>query len=397
MRYHADIHRLRAGLLGLGLLALSPLTVHAQSWQQVENEAKGQTVWFNAWGGDEAVNHYLDWVSGEMKRDYAINLRIVHIADAADTVKRIQTEAQAGRKTNGSVDLLWVNGENFRALKEANLLRTGWAEQLPNWRYVDVSKPVREDFSVPVEGAESPWGSAQLTFIARQQQTPLPPDSPQALLEFAKAHPGTVTYPRPPDFTGTALLEQLLINLTTQPDALKQPPEAKAFAAVTAPLWAYLDTLHPLLWRNGKDFPPSPARMDAMLSNGSLRLSLTFNPMHAKQKVAKGELPKDSYSFGFQSGMLGNVHFVTIPANASASAGAQVVANFLLSPEAQLRKADPAVWGDPSVLDPAKLSPEQQKTLQSLIPEHAPKVLAEPHAAWVNALEQEWLRRYGTH
>lgn len=85
MRYHADVHRLRAGLLGLGLLALSPLTVHAQNWQQVENEAKGQTVWFNAWGGDEAVNHYLDWVSGEVKRDYAINLRIVHIADAADT------------------------------------------------------------------------------------------------------------------------------------------------------------------------------------------------------------------------------------------------------------------------------------------------------------------------
>lgn len=293
--------------------------------------------------------------------------------------------------------MLWVNGENFRALKEANLLRTGWAEQLPNWRYVDVSKPVQEDFSVPVEGAESPWGSAQLTFIARQQQTPQPPDSAQALLEFAKAHPGTVTYPRPPDFTGTALLEQLLIDLTAQPDALKQPPDAKTFATVTAPLWAYLDKLHPYLWRNGKDFPPSPARMDTMLSNGTLRLSLTFNPMHAKQKVAKGELPKDSYSFGFLSGMLGNVHFVTIPANASASAGAQVVANFLLSPEAQLRKADPAIWGDPSVLDPQKLSGAQQKTLQSLILENTPKVLAEPHAAWVNALEQEWLRRYGTH
>ncbi|HDG1696734.1 TPA: ABC transporter substrate-binding protein [Kluyvera ascorbata] len=397
MPYHGKTHRLRNGLLGLSMLALSPLMAHAQSWQQVESEAKGQTVWFNAWGGDEAVNHYLDWVSAEVKRDYAINLRIVHIADAADTVKRIKTEAQAGRKTNGSVDLLWVNGENFRALKEANLLRTGWAEQLPNWRYVDVSKPVQEDFSVPVEGAESPWGSAQLTFIARQQQTPQPPDSAQTLLEFAKAHPGTVTYPRPPDFTGTALLEQLLIDLTAQPDALKQPPDAKTFATVTAPLWAYLDKLHPYLWRNGKDFPPSPARMDTMLSNGTLRLSLTFNPMHAKQKVAKGELPKDSYSFGFLSGMLGNVHFVTIPANASASAGAQVVANFLLSPEAQLRKADPAIWGDPSVLDPQKLSGAQQKTLQSLILENTPKVLAEPHAAWVNALEQEWLRRYGTH
>ena len=396
MRYHGETRRrLRYGLLGL--LSLCSLTAGAADWPQIEQEAKGQTVWFNAWGGDEAVNHYLDWVSGEVKRDYAIDLRIVHIVDAADTVKRIQTESRAGRKTNGSVDLLWVNGENFRTLKEANLLRTGWAEQLPNWRYVDVTKPVREDFSVPVEGAESPWGSAQLTFIARQQQTPQPPRSAQALLEFAKAHRGTVTYPRPPDFTGTALLEQLLINLTDQPDALKQPPEEKTFAAVTAPLWAYLDQLHPLLWRNGKDFPPSPARMDTMLANGTLRLSLTFNPMHAKQKVAKGQLPKDSYSFGFSNGMLGNVHFVTIPANASASAGAQVVANFLLSPAAQLRKADPAVWGDPSVLDPAKLDAGQQKTLQSLMPENTPPVLAEPHAAWVNALEQEWLRRYGTH
>lgn len=396
MRYHGKTRlHLRNGLLGL--LSLCSLTAAAADWSQIEQEAKGQTVWFNAWGGDEAVNHYLDWVSGEVKRDYAIDLRIVHIADAADTVKRIQTEARAGRKTNGLVDLLWVNGENFRTLKEANLLHTGWAEQLPNWRYVDVTKPVREDFSVPVDGAESPWGSAQLTFIARQQQTPQPPRSAQALLEFAKAHPGTVTYPRPPDFTGTALLEQLLIDLTPQPDALKQPPDERNFAAVTAPLWAYLDQLHPLLWRHGKDFPPSPARMDTMLANGTLRLSLTFNPMHAKQKAAKGQLPKDSYSFGFSNGMLGNVHFVTIPANAPASAGAQVVANFLLSPVAQLRKADPAVWGDPSVLDPAKLDAEQQKTLQALMPENTPPVLAEPHAAWVNALEQEWLRRYGTH
>jgi putative thiamine transport system substrate-binding protein len=95
--------------------------------------------------------------------------------------------------------------------------------------------------------------------------------------------------------------------------------------------------------------------------------------------------------------MIGNVHFVTIPANAAASAGAQVVANFLLSPTAQLRKADPAIWGDPSVLDAHTLEPEQQKALQTLIPENSPAVLAEPHAAWVNALEQEWLRRYGTH
>ncbi|ELH1430120.1 TPA: ABC transporter substrate-binding protein [Raoultella ornithinolytica] len=389
---------MRYCLLWLAALLWAPLAAHADdSWQQIARQARGQTVWFNAWGGDPAVNRYLDWVSAEVKRDYAIDLRIVHIADAADTVKRLQTEARAGRKHHGSVDLLWVNGENFRTLKTANLLQAGWAETLPNWRYVDTRQPVREDFSLPTEGAESPWGSAQLTFIARRTQTPTPPDSPEALLTFAAAHRGEVTYPRPPDFTGTAFLEQLLMTLTERPEALRRPPEPQTFAAVTAPLWRYLDRLHPLLWREGRDFPASTARMDAMLATGTLRLSLTFNPLHARQKAVSGELPKDSYGFGFERGMLGNVHFVTIPANARAPAGARVVANFLLSPAAQLRKADPAVWGDPSVLNPQSLPDDQRQALQALAPQNPPPVLAEPHAAWVDALEQEWLRRYGTH
>lgn len=134
-----------------------------------------------------------------------------------------------------------------------------------------------------------------------------------------------------------------------------------------------------------------------MLNQGTLRLSLTFNPLHAWQKAASGELPTDSYSFGFTAGTLGNVHFVTILANARAVAGAKVVANFLLSPEAQLRKADAAVWGDPSVLDPQRLPDGQRQALAAALPQDLPPVLAEPHAAWVDALEQEWLRRYGTH
>ena len=330
-----------------------------------------------------------------MKTHYAINLKIVHLADAADAVKRIQTEHAAGRSSNGSVDLLWVNGENFRNLKAANLLLTGWAQTLPNWRYVDTRKPVTEDFAIPTDGAESPWGGAQLTFIARKASTPTPPADPHALLVYARQHPGKVSYPRPPDFTGTAFLEQLLLALTAHPEALKNAPD-RTFAQVTAPLWDYLDTLHPLLWREGNDFPPSPARMDTLLASGSLNLSLTFNPAHAMQKVASGELPADSYSFGFLKGMIGNVHFVAIPANASASAGAKVVANFLLSPQAQIRKANPAVWGDPSVLDGEKLPAKAAKQLRAFTPSGTPDVLPEPHAAWVNALEQEWLRRYGT-
>ncbi|HDS1118340.1 TPA: ABC transporter substrate-binding protein, partial [Pluralibacter gergoviae] len=134
------------------------------------------------------------------------------------------------------------------------------------------------------------------------------------------------------------------------------------------------------------------AKMDSMLTAGTLRLSLSFNPLHAAQKAASGDLPADSYGFGFREGMIGNVHFVTIPANARAAAGARVVANFLLSPEAQRRKADPAAWGDPTVLDRRRVpSGWPQAAADESVP-----TLAEPHAAWVDALEQEWLRRYGS-
>ena len=57
----------------------------------------------------------------------------------------------------------------------------------------------------------------------------------------------------------------------------------------------------------------------------------------------------------FSGGTLGNTHFVAIPYNANAKEGALLTANFLISPEAQLRKQDPTYWGDPTVLSMAKL------------------------------------------
>ncbi|NGQ26417.1 ABC transporter substrate-binding protein [Klebsiella pneumoniae] len=229
------------------------------------------------------------------------------------------------------------------------------------------------------------------------RQTPQPPTSPQALLAFASAHSGQRNLPAAADFTGTR-------PAGATADRAHRPASRPAPAAAAndlrgghRPAVALSRCAAPGLWRAGKDFPASPARMDAMLNQGTLRLSLTFNPLHARQKAASGELPTDSYSFGFTAGTLGNVHFVTIPANARAVAGAKVVANFLLSPEAQLRKADAAVWGDPSVLDPQRLPDGQRQALAAALPQDLPPVLAEPHAAWVDALEQEWLRRYGTH
>lgn len=385
-------------LAALSLSLSLPALAHAD-WAKIENEAKGQTVYFNAWGGSDATNAYIAWAAKEMKVRYGVEVKHVKVTDTAEVVKRVQTELAAGRQTDGSIDLMWVNGENFRNLKQGGMLFGPWAEDLPNWGLVDLNKPVRSDFSVPTQGYEAPWGTAQLTFIADRAKTPTPPRSATELLAFAQANPGRVSYPKPPDFHGTTFVKQMLLELTLDRALLQQPVNPQTFTNATQPLWPYLDQLHSHLWRNGKTFPASAAEMHRMLADGELKLSLTFNPNEAANLIASKQLPTSAYSFGLSGGTIGNVHFVAIPVNAKARAGAQVFANFLLSAEAQARKADTSVWGDGTVLDlakiPAPLQAAMRKTPPGALTETVP-TLAEPHASWVEALEAEWLKRYGS-
>ena len=153
------MRRLRDYSLCLCLLLLWPLAVNADdSWRQIQTEAHGQTVWFNA--GRRPGRQSLSGV-GQRRGQTLLRNRPAYCA-CRRRRRRSETHPDrgAGRSSpGGSVDLLWINGENFRTLKQANLLLTGWAESLPNWRYVDLQKPVREDFSVATEGAESPWAA----------------------------------------------------------------------------------------------------------------------------------------------------------------------------------------------------------------------------------------------
>lgn len=388
-----------AAVLLVASSSFSPVTLADDGWKALTEKAKGQTVYFNAWGGSANINSYINWASGEVKDRYGVNVELVKIKDAGAVVKRIKTEKEAGRTEGGSVDLMWVNGENFRALKTNGLLHGPWAESVPNWSFVDTNMPVRKDFSETTDGLEAPWGRAQLTFIADKNVVTTPPRSAVELLDFATKNPGRVTYPKPPNFHGTTFLKQVLSELIEDKAALAAPVDKESFAKASQPLWDFLDKLHPVAWREGKAFPASNTEMNQKLADGELKLSLTFNPNDAANLIVKEQLPASAYSFGFTNGTIGNIHFVAIPFNAKAKEGATVFANFLMSPEAQVRKADINIWGDPSVLDVTKLSDEQKAIFNKRAPgsltENVP-TLPEPNATWVEALEAEWLKRYGS-
>lgn len=387
----------------LGASLGTPLFAQTGStWPSLVEKARGQTVYFNAWAGSQNINAYIQWTAVEVQKRFGVQLRHVKVTDISEAIKRVRTEKSAGKLTDGTVDMVWINGENFAAMKREKLLFGPFAERLPNFSYVDVlGKPTtRTDFSEPVDGLEAPWGMAQLTFFADQVRVPNPPRSMAELLAFAKANPGRVTYPRLPDFHGTTFVKQALLEVNADRRTLvDQVVTPEALAKATAPLWAYLDALHPHLWRAGRQFPQNAAAMRQMMADGELLLAFTFNPNEAANEIAANRLAKSVISYQFSQGTIGNTHFLAIPFNARAKEGAQVVINFLLSPEAQAHKADIAQWGDPTVLAMDKLSPpERARFAATVLPGQVEKVMAtlpEPHGSWVNPLTQTWLERYG--
>lgn len=378
-----------------------PAAWSAVSWADIQHEARGQTVYFNAWGGDAAINRYIAWAGTELKRTHGVNLVLVKVTDIAETVTRIQAEKAAGRTIRGSVDLMWINGENFASLKRAGLLFGPWLDDLPNARLLNTADDTqRLDFGLSTEGLEAPWGSARFTlFYDATAVAHPPPRNPRELLAWIRAHPGRFTYPQPPDFAGSAFLKQLLILLCDQPQRLREPV-ADDFEAVTRPLWAWLDSAHPHLWRSGRIFPRGTPELRRLLGDGEVDWMLAFNPSEAARAIRAGELPKGIRGLHLEGGTLANSHFLAIPFNSSASAGARVVANFLLSPEAQARKADVRIWGDPTVLNLDLLTGEQRARFtiarrDDAIPPPPDRLLPEPHASWTSALERAWAARYG--
>ena len=386
-----------------GLAALTPFFMgRAQadgSWAEIEAQAKGQTVYFNAWAGSPQVNAYLAWAAEEVKARFGITLEHVKLADTAEAVRRVRDEVKAGKA--GSADLIWINGQNFHVMKEEQLLFGPFTEELPNFALVDVDdKPTTlVDFAEGTEGLESPWGMAQLTFFADGAKLDTPPMSMMELLDLARDEPGRITYPAPPDFHGTTFVKQALVETIEDRALLPMAIDKAAFTAATAPLFDYLDTLHPYLWREGKQFPQAQAQVTQMLADGEVLMGLTFNPNEPANLVDGGTLPATTIAWQNRGGSIGNTHFVAIPVNAQSKAAAQVVANFLLSPEAQARKADLKVWGDPTVLDLHKLNPAQRglfsRAKQPGSVQKPARTIPEPHGSWVPLIEAAWLEHYG--
>ena len=156
------------------------LDLSAASWDQIEEAARGTTVTFYGWGGDEDRNNWLANVGAPyMKEHYDITLEVVGM-NIDEILAKLAGEKEAGSAA-GSIDMIWINGENFYSAKENGLLYGAFLDKLPNTgTYIDTEDPeTLNDFCMPIEGYEAPYGRAQMVLYNDSAVTPETPASAQ--------------------------------------------------------------------------------------------------------------------------------------------------------------------------------------------------------------------------
>ena len=340
-------------------------SVLRQDYASLENLARGTEVRWHMWGGSAQINQWVDtYVAGEMKRLYDINVVRVPM-DAPVFVNKLLTEKAAGKST-GTMDLLWINGENFKNAMQAGVLFGPFADRLPNFAaWYDAQKSAH-DFGYPVNGFEAPYGRAQFVFEYDTERTPMPPATLIELADWIRANPGRFTYPQPPDFTGSAFLRQVFYATTGGHEQYMSGFSPELYAKNAPRTFAWLSELKPYLWQEGRTYPKDAAALDTLFARGEIDMAMSYHPAHAQMKILEKTYPDTVRTFVLSEGAIFNTHFTAIPFNAPNKAGAMVLANFLMSPEAQHSKFKPENWGDLPALEIDKLDATWRQAFEAV-------------------------------
>ena len=360
---------LLAAVMLLGLAACGgsePQTdLENASWDEILEAAKGTTVTFYGWGGDENRNNWLGTtVADYVKENYDITLEVVGM-NIDDILTKLSGEKMAGAR-QGSIDMIWINGENFYSAKDNGLLYGPFSDKLPNMEaYIDLEdSETINDFCMPIDGYEAPYAKAQMVMYADTAVVSDLPASAAELLAFCQANPGKVTYPALPDFTGSAFVRNLIYEICGLEQFQTMEADYDTVKAAIEPALDYLRSLNPYLWNEGKTFPDSSNTVDAMFADGELVMSMSYSPFIVATNIDNGTYTATTQTFVFDKGTIGNTNYMAIAANSPNKAGAMVVINAIISGEIQLTQY--AQLRELPVVDASKLSAEESAAFDAV-------------------------------
>lgn len=335
-----------------------------KDFSTIEKNTRGKTVTIAMWGGDHTINTFIDNViSPRLKKKYDITLKRIPVSDIRTIINKLHTEKKQ-KKTKGSIDIIWINGENFKLTRKYNLLYGPFSQKLPNIKYVN-DDAKKKDFGLSINNMETPWGQAHFVMVYNSAKTITPPMSLKELEIWVKKNPGQFTYPAPPDFTGSAFIRTLLYSTLPKGTTIFSKKEYQRVIAKSN-FWKRLRALRPYMWKKGKTYPPSLASLNNLYQKKIISLTMSYNPASTATNIKKKRFAPSSKTYIFNHGTFTNYHYLAIPFNAYEKNGALSAINHLISVETQILKQSIDLWGDTTVLNLKKIPNNLRKKITTM-------------------------------
>lgn len=386
-------------------------------WAAVEARAQEEgAVNLYYWGGSDLLNVWMDRVVAPALSEKGVELNPVRITGTKDAVDLVLAEKNSGKGVGeGSVDMIWLNGENFATLKRQDALLGSFAPLLPNaanleWNPDDERSLLNlRDFGVETDGAEVPWSGEQYVcaYNADRVDADEVPSTFAELRTYLEANPGKFTYVKPPHYLGNTFVQTAVY--AHNPDGTGAEPfqqsaddiPAEELARLIAPGLDYLRELEPLLLDAAGGTPRYPednAALDGLFLNGEVDFNCKFGLYAVATGLSTGTYPEAATQFVFPEGtMIKNKNYLAIPANAPNPAAALVLADWMTSVEAQASKLQ--MTGMPSGIDSWKLDEAGAQAIAEASPglvgvtqeELDANAAPDTNATLVDVIEATWL------
>ncbi|MDB3936470.1 ABC transporter substrate-binding protein [Granulosicoccus sp.] len=387
------------------------------SWQDVQTRAKEEgEVNLYYWGGSDPLNIWMDQVVTPDLAKLGVTLNPVRITGTKDAIDLVLAEKGSGKGLGeGSVDAIWLNGENFATLKRQDALFGAFADKLPNSKNVewdaDDSRALLNlrDFGVETGSAEVPWSGEQYVCavntarLAREDA----PGTFAELQDYVKANPGKFTYVKPPHYIGNTFVQAAVY--AHNPDGTGAEPfqqtidevGAEELARLITPALEYLKALEANLLgakAGNAQYAEDNAALDGLFLNGEIDIACKFGLYAVATGLNTGTYPEGAESIIFPEGnMIKNKNYLGIPFNSPHPAATLVMADYMASVEAQVSKLQ--FTGMPPGIDPWKLSDADASALNDASPglmgvtqeQLDENTAPDTNATLVDVIEATWL------
>ena len=291
------------------------------SWEEIQERARAEgEVNLYYWGGSDQINIWMDRYAVPGLAEQGVTLNPVRITGTKDAVDLVLAELGSGNGLGqGSIDAIWVNGENFATLKRQDALFGAFADKLPNsanieWNPEDPRALLNlRDFGVETNKSEMPWSGQQYVCSVNTQRVAAEdvPGTFAQMATYLEANPGKFAYVKPPHYIGNTFVQAAIY--AHNPDGNGAVPfqdsidviGAAELARLITPGLEYLKSIDPMLLGaagGNARYPEDPTALNGLFLNGEIDFACNFGLYGVAIGLRDGTFPEGAEQFIFPEG-----------------------------------------------------------------------------------------------